>query len=141
MLDLFPVEILPLPRQVPRNLFSNAVEYTAGQPQPTAEMQASISPEEILFSVRDNRAGLDGRFAGMPFGGFQRLHRMEEFEGTGTELANVKRIVGCHCGRVWAEGEVGKGASFLFTLPAAPHGEHLVLCEPPPGGARVVRNG
>ncbi len=110
-------------RQVLRNLFSNAAKYTGKQPEPTVDMQAGISHEEIVFSIRDNGAGFDGRFAEKLFGVFQRLHRMEEFEGTGIGLANVKRIVGRHRGRVWAEGEAGKGAAFFFTLPAAPPDE------------------
>ncbi len=106
-------------RQVLRNLFSNAAKYTGKQSEPTVHMAASIREGELVFAVRDNGAGFDGRFAQKLFGVFQRLHRTEEFEGTGIGLANVKRIVGRHGGRVWAEGELGKGAAFYFTLPEA----------------------
>ncbi len=105
-------------RQVLRNLFSNAAKYTARQEHPIVWLQAKLEGQEFVFSIRDNGVGFDGQFAGKLFGVFQRLHRAEEFEGTGIGLANVKRIITRHGGRVWAEGESGKGAAFFFSLPA-----------------------
>ena len=106
-------------RQVVRNLLSNAVKYTGKRADARVHAAAVRQGEEFIFSVADNGAGFDQQYAGKLFGVFQRLHRMEEFQGTGIGLANVRRIVNRHGGRVWAEGEAGKGATFFFTLPAA----------------------
>ncbi|WP_157465286.1 sensor histidine kinase [Deinococcus apachensis] len=104
-------------RQVMLNLLSNAVKYTCGTPQARIEVTAEVRAEEWVVQARDNGAGFDPAHAGRLFGVFQRLHRQEEFEGTGVGLANVRRIVERHGGRVWAEGQPGEGAVFAFTLP------------------------
>ena len=107
-------------RQVLRNLFSNAIKYTARQPAPRVRVQVLRQQRELIFSIADNGVGFDQQYAGKLFGVFQRLHRIEDFEGTGIGLANVRRIVGRHGGRTWAEGRVGEGAAFFFSLPLPP---------------------
>ena len=106
-------------RQVFANLLSNAVKFTRGRSPAVIEIGARESQGVAMIYVRDNGAGFDGRYAAKLFGVFQRLHRADEFEGTGIGLATVQRIVQKHGGRIWAEGEPGRGASFYFTLPLA----------------------
>ena len=104
-------------RQVLRNLFSNAAKYSGKQPDPRIRMECRTEGSEYIFSIADNGVGFDQQYASKLFGVFQRLHRVEDFEGTGIGLANVRRIIGRHGGRTWAEGVVGKGATFFFSLP------------------------
>jgi PAS domain S-box-containing protein len=104
-------------RQVLLNLLGNAVKYSAKAPQPRVQVRARTEGEEVILEVRDNGVGFDPRYADKLFGVFQRLHRAEEFEGSGIGLANVRRIVTRHGGRVWAESELGQGAAFSVTLP------------------------
>ena len=105
-----------LMRQVFANLLSNAVKYTRRRERAVIEIGQIDVNDQIAIYVRDNGAGFDSRYAGKLFGAFQRLHRADEFEGTGVGLAIVRRIVRKHGGRVWADAEADKGATFYFTL-------------------------
>ncbi len=106
-------------RQVFFNLVSNSIKFTRPRESAIIEIGCQAGGGENTYYVCDNGVGFDGRHVNRLFGLFRRLHGQKEFEGTGIGLAIVKRIVGKLGGRVWAEGDVGKGATFYFTLPAA----------------------
>jgi signal transduction histidine kinase len=104
--------------QVFTNLLSNAVKFTRLQAHAIIEAGSCEKNGETAIFVRDNGVGFNPEFAGKLFGVFQRLHRQDEFEGTGIGLATVQRIIRRHGGRIWAESAPGQGATFFFTLPA-----------------------
>ncbi|MRR35924.1 hypothetical protein EG829_14855, partial [bacterium] len=105
-----------LMRVVVTNLLENAWKFTAGVQHPVIEFGVGESGGERHYFVRDNGAGFDSVYADKLFVPFQRLHRVEEFPGTGIGLATVQRILHRHGGRIWAEGKEGEGATFYFTL-------------------------
>jgi len=106
-------------RQVWCNLIGNALKYSAKRPEPRIKISGRIENREAVYQVEDNGAGFDMRYADRLFGVFQRLHRTEDFSGTGVGLAIVHRIIARHGGRIWAQGALDAGACFQFALPIA----------------------
>ena len=120
-----PVTIEPLPaavgdktliRQVLANLLGNALKFSRGRPAPEVRVGGRPDGDEVIYFVKDNGVGFDMQYADKLFQVFGRLHRAEEFEGTGVGLALAQRIVHRHGGRAWAESVPGGGATFYFTL-------------------------
>jgi light-regulated signal transduction histidine kinase (bacteriophytochrome) len=122
---LWKVDVLPevnadpeMLKMVVTNLIANAVKFTRQKDRGVIEIGClDDQPDEDIFYFKDNGSGFDMRYEDKLFGLFQRLHHEKDFEGTGLGLANVRRIIARHGGRTWAEGKVGEGATFYFSLP------------------------
>ena len=106
-------------RQVWINLISNAIKYTGKKEKAIIEIGSYMENSKTIFSIKDNGAGFNMKYADKLFGLFQRLHKPADFEGIGIGLANINRIITRHGGHCWAEGETDKGATFYFSLPVA----------------------
>lgn len=104
-------------KQVAANFISNAVKFSSKVENPEINVSANIENGMAVFCIKDNGVGFDMNYSGKLFGVFQRLHKQNEYEGTGVGLAIVKRIINRHGGKVWAESELNKGSSFYFSLP------------------------
>ncbi len=111
---------LPLLRVVMENLLANAWKFTGKNPQARIEFGITNGDGENCYYLKDNGVGFDMAYADKLFGAFQRLHRQDEFPGTGIGLATVQRIINRHGGRIWAESRTGEGAAFFFVLPTPP---------------------
>lgn len=98
------------------NLLGNAWKFTEKQSTAVIEFGFTMEGKKKIYFVRDNGAGFDMTYMDKLFTPFQRLHTAEEYPGTGIGLATVRRIIHRHGGNIWAEGQVGKGATFYFTL-------------------------
>ena len=103
--------------QVWQNLISNAIKYSAGAQRPAIEIGAEERQNTITYYIKDNGVGFDMRYYDKLFGIFQRLHSQTNYEGIGIGLATAQRIIVKHGGTIWAEGKVGEGAVFYFSLP------------------------
>jgi light-regulated signal transduction histidine kinase (bacteriophytochrome) len=116
-----------LMRIVFTNLLSNAVKYTRPRAKGVIEVGQAVNYAQLVIYVRDNGVGFDMKYSDKLFGVFQRLHRVDEFEGAGVGLATVQRIIRKHSGTIWADARLNEGATFSFTLGRGPAGEPMVL--------------
>ncbi len=133
-----PIEADPvLIRQACQNLLDNALKFTRPRHPARIEVGWTDAAGERIFYVKDNGVGFDMRYVDKLFGVFQRLHTEREFEGNGVGLANVRRIVMRHGGRVWAKGDLDKGATFYFALPKVTRAQQEAGSAKPAAAART----
>ena len=104
-------------REVVANILSNAVKFAGSREEVIVEVGGYRKGNETVYTIKDNGVGFDMAYYDKMFGMFQRLHNPDEYDGTGVGLAIAHRIINRHGGRIWAEGKVGKGATFYFSLP------------------------
>jgi light-regulated signal transduction histidine kinase (bacteriophytochrome) len=116
-----------LMRIVFTNLLSNAVKYTRPREKAVIEVGQTVKDGQLVIYVRDNGVGFDMKYSDKLFGVFQRLHRVDEFEGAGVGLATVQRIIRKHRGTIWADARLNEGATFSFTLGRAAASESTTL--------------
>jgi light-regulated signal transduction histidine kinase (bacteriophytochrome) len=107
---------LTLSRSILENLLGNAWKFTKYTENPLIRFSSMNRDGSCIYCIRDNGAGFNMEYADKLFQAFQRLHGVDQFEGTGIGLASVQRVIALHNGKIWAEGEEGKGAAFYFTL-------------------------
>jgi light-regulated signal transduction histidine kinase (bacteriophytochrome) len=116
IMDIPPCQADPaMMRQVLANLLENAVKYTRPREQARITLGCNVEPDQPVYYIVDNGVGFDMQYADQLFGVFQRIHRADEFEGTGVGLAVVHKIIQRHGGRVWAESVPDQGTTFYFT--------------------------
>jgi light-regulated signal transduction histidine kinase (bacteriophytochrome) len=109
---------LSMMRQLWINLISNALKYSRRQEVSRIEIGCKNENNQVVYYIQDNGVGFDMKYADKLFGVFQRLHKIEEFDGTGVGLALVHRIITRHGGKIWAEGRINEGATFFFFIPS-----------------------
>ncbi|MBA4323183.1 MAG: hypothetical protein C0408_10240, partial [Odoribacter sp.] len=105
-------------KQVWTNLITNAVKFSSKNNKPVIKIGGHTKDGFNIYYIKDNGVGFNPEYSQKLYGVFQRLHKTDEFEGTGVGLAIVSRVITRHGGKVWAESEPGKGATFFFSLPA-----------------------
>jgi light-regulated signal transduction histidine kinase (bacteriophytochrome) len=129
-----------LVKQVFQNLLANALKFTRTRDRAVIEISQRQEDGQMVIAISDNGVGFNMKYKDKLFGVFQRLHRAEDFEGTGIGLATAQRIIRKHGGRIWAEAQLDQGATFYFTLEAEPAPAKLGVVHPNDARAIAVEN-